>query len=103
MSRPGVTIDETMTARMAGLARLNLTADEARAYTAQLAQVVKHVEQLQAVDVEGVEPLYSPWPLETPLREDAARAFPRAADGRPATLASAPQAQDGGFRVPSIL
>src|SRR3954462_8440905 len=52
MSKIGVTEVE----RVAKLARIGLSAEEAAKLSVELCQIVAFVEQLQAVDVEGVEP-----------------------------------------------
>lgn len=96
-------IDERLTAHVAQLARLKLTASELTDFTVQLRDVVGYVDQLQVLSVADVEPLLQPFPQATPFREDEAREFPRDARGRPATLASAPETLEGGFRVPPIL
>jgi aspartyl-tRNA(Asn)/glutamyl-tRNA(Gln) amidotransferase subunit C len=98
-----VQIDEALTRRVAELARLELSADEVRTFTAQLADILKYVDQLAQVDVSGVEPLTQPVPLETPLREDVAIPSPRDGEGRPKVLGAAPEVIDGGFKVPPIL
>ena len=76
---------------MAGLARLELTDDEVRAYTAQIGEVLRYVKLLEKVDVEGIEPLTHPLDMELPLREDAVETSPR------------DPAADGGYKVPPIL
>lgn len=96
-------VDEALTARVAELARLKLEPSELASITAQLREVLAYVDQLQAVSVEGIEPLYRPIHLETPLREDVAREFPRASTGEPATVAAAVEKEAGGFRVPAVL
>ena len=41
---------------VANLARLALSADETARFQVQLDQILKHVEQLESVDVSGIEP-----------------------------------------------
>lgn len=66
--------------KVAKLARLELTADEAARFAAQLEGVLAYIDQLRAVDTEGVEPLISPLePVETPLAPDAVKPSPGAA------------------------
>ena len=75
---------------LAALARLQLEDDERDALRADLERVLTHFETMQAVDVEGLEPMLRPVHVEDPLREDvvrpgldpeAARALARARDG----------------------
>lgn len=90
-------VTEEVVAHVARLARLELTGEERRLFTRQLADVLAYAESLQALDLEGVEPWSS-----TPggvLREDEPR------DGRTATdaLDAAPDAAERLFRVPRVL
>jgi aspartyl-tRNA(Asn)/glutamyl-tRNA(Gln) amidotransferase subunit C len=88
---------------VAELARLELTDSELQTFTSQLGQIVGYVDQLQEVDITGVEPLALPFPADTPLREDVVVAPPKDSEGNPKTLVPAPETLDGGFKVPPIL
>lgn len=96
-------VSEALTRRVAELARLELTDSELRLFTSQLGQIVEYVDQLQEVDVTGVEPLVLPFPAETPLREDVVVPPLKDAEGHPKTLQPAPEQLDGGYKVPPIL
>ncbi len=100
-----VRIDESLTRNVAHLARLDLTDDEVKLFTSQLGQVIAYMEQLQEVEIGGIEPMTHPHgaDFETPLREDVAKPSPVGADGQPRTLEPAPDTLDGGFKVPPIL
>ena|SRR5579885_2179444 len=99
-----VQITESLTKNVAHLARLELTEEELRLFTAQLGQVLGYVELLQEVNVSKVEPMTHPLELATPLREDVVRPSPvDAASGEPKTLGPAPDVLDGGFKVPPIV
>lgn len=84
---------------VATLARLDVTEDEVELFAGQLAAVLEHAEDVEALDTEGVPPTAHPLPLVNVLREDVARP---GAD-RDEILAMAPAAEDGRFRVPRIL
>ena len=86
-------------AHVARLARLRLTDAELDEFTPQLAAVLEHAEDVESLDVDGVEPMTHPYPLVNVLREDAVG--PTLA--RDEVLAAAPSAEDGQFRVPPIL
>ena len=90
-------IDEAAVRHVARLAQLNLTDDEVRTYGAQLANILRHVEQIAALDLDGVEPL-APEPSAS-LREDAV------APGlsRDDALANAPERDAASFLVPRII
>lgn len=89
--------------QIAQLARLELSAEEIRVFTPQLGDILKYVEQLQTVDVTGVELMTHPVELATALRED--RVVPTVLDdqGEPKVLESAPETLHGGFKVPPVL
>ncbi len=84
---------------MARLARLDLTADELDHYTDQLAAILDHAADIEALDLEGVEPMTHPVPLTNVLREDIVRPCL----DRDEVLAAAPAAESGRFKVPPIL
>jgi aspartyl-tRNA(Asn)/glutamyl-tRNA(Gln) amidotransferase subunit C len=85
--------------RVAELAALAVTDDEAEALCAELGSILAHMESLDAVDVTGVEPMFHPLGLATPLRSD---------DVLPAQdpqtfLAAAPESEASAFAVPKVL
>ena len=84
---------------MARLARLSLTDDELTTFTDQLGAVLEHAADVEALDLEGVEPTSHPIPLRNVLRDDVVTP---GAD-RDEVLAQAPAVEDGRFRVPPIL
>ena len=104
-----VEVSETLTRNLADLARLELTEEEIRKFTVQLGDIFGYVELLNEVNLapDGapaeVEPMIQPLDVQTPLREDSIRRFPRSADGRPKVLSSAPEELYDGFKVPPIL
>lgn len=87
-------------AHVARLARLNLTPEELQRATEQLAGVLEHFADIDALDLDGVEPMAQPFPLVNVLRDDVE------ADvlDRDEVLAAAPDADlaGGRFRVPPI-
>lgn len=89
--------------RIAHLARLQLSADEARQMLVQLNGFFSIVEQMSAVDTRGVEPLYTPLSavqaVTLRLRDDAVTET----DERAANQRSAPAVQDGLFLVPKVI
>lgn len=86
-------------AHVARLARLQLTDDELDRYTGQLAAVLDHARDIEALDLAGVPPTAHPLPLENVLREDVARP----GIDRAEVLAAAPSVEGDRFRVPRIL
>ncbi len=90
-------------ARIAHLARLDLSADERAAMLTQLNAFFSIVERMSAVDTSGVEPLYTPLSAiqETSLRlrEDAVSEV----DNREANQRGAPAVIDGLYLVPRVI
>ena len=86
-------------AHVARLARLELTDDELDTFTGQLAAVLDHAQDVEALDLADVPPTDHPLPLGNVLRPDVVGPTLSPDDA----LAAAPQAEDGRFRVPTIL
>ncbi len=86
-------------AKVADLARLNLTDAELERYTEQLGAVLDHAEDVAALDLDDVAPTAHPLPLVNVLRADVV------CDGvdRDEVLSQAPSVEDRRFRVPAIL
>ena len=85
--------------KLAALARLKLTEDEAAEIAPQLSGILGFVEQLASVDTEDVEPMTSALAVGNRLRDD------RRVTGldRDAALANAPKRGDDCFLVPPVL
>jgi aspartyl-tRNA(Asn)/glutamyl-tRNA(Gln) amidotransferase subunit C len=96
MSQP-ITTEEV--AHVAQLARLRLTADELEQFTRQLAAVLDHAKDVEALDTDGVPPTAHPLPITNVLRDDQ----PEPCLDRAEVLAAAPSVEKDRFRVPRIL
>jgi aspartyl-tRNA(Asn)/glutamyl-tRNA(Gln) amidotransferase subunit C len=90
-------IDREQVLHVAKLARLRLTDAEVERMTGELSKILGHVEQMEALDLDGVEPTSHVVALENVLREDV----PRESLPRERALEGAPDAAGDGFRVPS--
>ncbi len=86
-------------AHVADLARLALSDDELDRFTDQLAAVLDHAEDIDALDIDDVAPTAHPLPLLNVLRDDEVRP----SLDRDEVLASAPAVEDHRFRVPPVL
>ncbi len=84
---------------VARLARLAVTDEEVELFAVQLAAVLEHAEDVEALDTEGVPPTAHPLAMENVLRDDVARPGVDRAE----VLAMAPASEAGRFRVPRIL
>ncbi len=83
---------------VAKLARLELSPEEKKDYSEQLSRIIEHFNALAAVDTEGVEPMCHALPIVNVMRDDVVIPPPGAAT----LLQSAPEAENGFFRVPKI-
>ena len=92
-------ISADVVAKVANLARLSLTPAELDRYTHQLADMLDHFADIDALDLADVEPMTQPIPLKNVLREDVEQP----SLDRDEVLAAAPAADDGRFRIPPIL
>ncbi len=88
-----------MVEKVARLARLALTPEEIERTTAQLAGMLEHFADIDALQLDEVEPMAQPYPLENVFRADL---ISPGLD-RDEVLAAAPAAEDGRFRVPPII
>lgn len=86
-------------AKIAHLARLQLTAEEEGRVTARLNDILHLIDQLQAADTAGVEPMAHPMDATQPLREDAVTET----DRREAYQAIAPATDAGLYLVPKVI
>jgi aspartyl-tRNA(Asn)/glutamyl-tRNA(Gln) amidotransferase subunit C len=84
---------------IAKLARIAMSDGEVEALVPELNAIIGWVEQLAAVDTDGIEPLTAVIELKLRLRED------KVTDGdvRDAVLANAPEAEHGFFAVPKVI
>ena len=85
--------------RVAALARLLLSDEEAERMAAELDTILGYVETLGRLDTEGVAPMSHVIPLATPLRED--RSLPPLDPER--AVANAPQREGSAFVVPKVI
>lgn len=90
-------IDRDQVLHVARLARLRLSDEEVERMADELSSILEHVERIEELDLEGVEPTSHVVDVENVLRPDE----PRPSWPRERVLAVAPDATDDGFRVPS--
>ncbi|HEX8365956.1 MAG TPA: Asp-tRNA(Asn)/Glu-tRNA(Gln) amidotransferase subunit GatC [Allosphingosinicella sp.] len=94
-----MSVDAATVRHIARLARIAITDAEVEALAPELNNILGWVEQLQEVDVAGVEPMTAVIPNALRLREDAVT------DGgiSERVLANAPAAEHGFFAVPKVI
>lgn len=85
--------------KAAHLARIAITDDSIAPTTERLANVLAMVDQLQAINTAGIEPLAHPLDTVQRLRADTVTEN----NQRELLLQNAPLAQDGLFLVPKVI
>ena len=85
--------------KIAHLARLGINAEDVPDYARNLSDILDLVEQMSAVDTNGVTPMAHPLDEHQRLRVDAVTE----ADQRDKLQANAPQVEAGLFLVPQVI
>ncbi len=94
-----MSLDLAQIRRVAGLARIAVSEEEARATAEQLAGVLGLIAEMQAVDTTGVEPMSHALDVVQRLREDAVTETDRHAEFQ----AIAPAVEAGLYLVPKVI
>jgi len=89
--------------RIALLARIAVSPEEARSVTDRLNQVLGLIDQLQAVDTRGIEPMSHPLDARLPVRQRLRPDQVTEADRRDDYQKGAPAAEQGLYLVPKVL
>ena len=94
-----MSIDTETARRVAHLARIAVKDEDLPALARELSGILTFMEQLNEVDVEGVEPMTSVTPMRLKRRQDGVT------DGGIQTqiLSNAPDAREGFFAVPKVV
>ena len=94
-----MSIDTDTARRVAHLARIAVQEAALPKLAGELSAVLAFMEQLNEVDVRGIEPMTSVTPMRLKRRVDAVT------DGgmQAAVLANAPDAREGFFAVPKVV
>ena len=94
-----MSIDIKTAARVAKLARIKVDEVDLSALAQEFTNILGFIEQLNEVDVEGIEPMTSVTPQRLLRREDVVN------DGnqQAAVLANAPDSREGFFAVPMVV
>lgn len=93
------TIDLQTARRVAKLARIAVPEENLPALADELSHIITFMEQLNEVDVEGIEPMTSVTPMRLKRRKDGVN------DGnmQDKILSNAPDAREGFFAVPKVV
>jgi len=94
-----MSIDIDTARKVAHLARIAVKEEDLPALAGELSAVLDFMEQLNEVDVEGVEPMTSVTPMRLKRRQDVVTE-----GGMPERiLSNAPDAREGFFAVPKVV
>ena len=94
-----MSVDLATVKRVARLARIAVSEEEANRMTGELNGILGFVEQLSEVNVEGVEPMTSVTPMEMRKRQDIVNDGNKADD----IVANAPASDRNFFLVPKVV
>ena len=94
-----MSIDKGTVLKVANLARIKTSDEEAEKLAGELSNILKMVEELSEVNTEGVEPMTSVIEMNAPMRAD------EVTDGDipHKILANAPEEAEGFFVVPKVV
>ncbi|MEM9105061.1 MAG: Asp-tRNA(Asn)/Glu-tRNA(Gln) amidotransferase subunit GatC [Pseudomonadota bacterium] len=94
-----MSVDLATVKRVAHLARIAVTDEEAAKMEGELNTILGFVEQLNEVDVDGVEAMTSVMPMPMKERDDAVTDGGKADD----IVANAPESDENFFLVPKVV
>ncbi|SLN57105.1 Glutamyl-tRNA(Gln) amidotransferase subunit C [Pseudoruegeria aquimaris] len=94
-----MSIDTETAARVAKLARIKVEDSALPALAEEFNTILGFIEELNEVDVEGVEPMTSVTPMRLKRRADVVTE----GDQQDKILANAPDAREGFFAVPKVV
>jgi aspartyl-tRNA(Asn)/glutamyl-tRNA(Gln) amidotransferase subunit C len=86
--------------RLAALSRLKLSEAEIAKFQEELSQILDYVEQLEGVDINGLEPTYQLTALKNIMRADKEIDYGYTSDE---LLKNAPATQNKQFKVKRVL
>ncbi|MEK6204979.1 MAG: Asp-tRNA(Asn)/Glu-tRNA(Gln) amidotransferase subunit GatC [Amylibacter sp.] len=94
-----MSIDKDTARRVAHLARIKVEEDQLDNLAGELSGILGFMEQLNEVDVDGVEPMTSVSPMDLKRRDDVVTDV----DMQAKILSNAPDAREGFFAVPKVV
>ena len=94
-----MSIDTDTARRVAKLARIKVEEEALPALAQEFNAILGFIEQLEEVDVEGIDPMTSVTPQRLKRREDVVSD----GDQPQAVLKNAPDAREGFFAVPKVV
>lgn len=96
-------VDKDTVRKVARLARLAVPEERLEPLAGELNGILKWIEQLNEVDVEGVEAMTSTVDMKLPMREDVLQSGPTGGGQPDNVVANAPKTEDHFFVVPKVV
>ena len=94
-----MSVDKDTVRKAARLARIAVPEARLEGLATELSGILAWIEQLNEVNVDGVEPMTTPVKMSLPMREDVVTDC----GIRDQVLANAPKTEDGFFVVPKVV
>ena len=85
--------------KLAVLARINISNEESQKITDRIGSVLELIDELQATNTDGIEPMSHPMDAVQTLRSDVVTET----DQREKLMSNAPAAEEGLFLVPKVI
>ncbi|MBP9616037.1 MAG: Asp-tRNA(Asn)/Glu-tRNA(Gln) amidotransferase subunit GatC [Aliarcobacter sp.] len=95
-----MTVDDNLIAKLSKLSSLEIDDSKKEKLKAELGDIINFVENLNEIDVSGIEATFSTIEGGTPLREDIAVQDLELSSN---IMKHAPNSEDGYFIVPKII
>jgi aspartyl-tRNA(Asn)/glutamyl-tRNA(Gln) amidotransferase subunit C len=94
-----VSVDKNTVRKVARLARIAVPEERLEPMAKELNGILAWIEQLNEVDVAGVDPMTTPVAMQLPMREDVVTDCGK----QDQVLANAPKSEEGFFVVPKVV
>jgi len=98
-----MSVDKETVRKVAKLARIAIPEERLEPLTEELNGILKWIEQLNEVDVAGVDPMTSTVDVKLPMREDVLQEGPTGGGQADNVVANAPKTEDHFFIVPKVV
>ena len=98
-----MSVDKETVRKVAKLARLAVPEERLEPMTNELNGILKWIEQLNEVEIDGVDPMTSTVDMKLPMREDVVQSGPTGGGQPDKVVANAPRTEDSFFVVPKVV
>lgn len=98
-----MSIDKDTVRKVARLARIAEPEERLEPLAKEISGILGWIEQLNEVDVEGVEAMSSTVDISLPMREDVLQSGPTGGGQPDNVVANAPKTEDHFFVVPKVV